>query len=62
MTVTEIKSQIRWGTTIYLSCRQFICPDGYKISVIKQDELATKEQMDKLLIKMVQNYMSGLKN
>lgn len=58
MTVAEIRKGITWGNTIHHSCREITLPDGYKISVIKQDEGGpTKEQMDKLIIQAVQEHL-----
>lgn len=57
MTVLEVKNNIRWGKTIYPGSREFVCPDGYKISVVNSDGTKSKEQLDKMLLDLVEQYL-----
>ena len=57
MTVAEVRKGIKWGNTIHNACREFTCPDGYKIAICRQDEFPDKDKMDKYLIQEVQEHL-----
>lgn len=56
MTIQDVKTNIKWGNTIYFGAREYVCPDGFKIAVVKSDECQSKEDMDKRLIQLVEEY------